>query len=88
MSIYEILPALDLTQSIHDKICIRMHRGVKFLNFQNTFNRACDEIRLELQSRKCLRKLISTRLTLMMLTLTTKDTYWWYYITWSFVSGY
>jgi hypothetical protein len=24
MSIYEILPALDLTQSVHDKICIRM----------------------------------------------------------------
>ena len=30
MSIYEILPALDLTQSIHAKISIRMHRGVKF----------------------------------------------------------
>ena len=30
MSIYEILPALDLTQSIHAKISIGMHRGVKF----------------------------------------------------------
>ena len=30
MSIYEILPALDLTQSVHDKICIRMHRGSNF----------------------------------------------------------
>jgi hypothetical protein len=31
MSIYEILPALDLTQSIHYEICIGMHKGVKFL---------------------------------------------------------
>ena len=30
MSIYEILPALDLTQSVHAKISIGMHRGVKF----------------------------------------------------------
>jgi hypothetical protein len=30
MSIYEILPALDLTQSVHTKISIGMHRGVKF----------------------------------------------------------
>jgi hypothetical protein len=30
MSIYEILPALDLTQSVHAKISIVMHRGVKF----------------------------------------------------------
>jgi hypothetical protein len=30
MSIYEILPALDLTQSVHDKICIRMHRRSNF----------------------------------------------------------
>jgi hypothetical protein len=30
MSIYEILPALDLTQSVHAKIFIGMHRGVKF----------------------------------------------------------
>jgi hypothetical protein len=29
MSIYEILPALDLTQSVHAKISIGMHRGVK-----------------------------------------------------------
>ena len=28
--IYEILPALDLTQSVHAKISIGMHRGVKF----------------------------------------------------------
>ena len=30
MSIYEILPAPDLTQSVHAKISIGMHRGVKF----------------------------------------------------------
>ena len=27
MPIFEFLPALDLTQSVHDKICIGMHRG-------------------------------------------------------------
>jgi hypothetical protein len=30
MSIYEILPALDLTQSIYAKISIGMHLGFKF----------------------------------------------------------
>ena len=30
MSIYEILPVLDLTQSVHAKISIGMHRVVKF----------------------------------------------------------
>ena len=30
MSIYDILPALDLTQSVHAKISIGMHRGLKF----------------------------------------------------------
>ena len=30
MSIYGILPALDLTQSVHAKISIGMHRVVKF----------------------------------------------------------
>ena len=40
-------PALGLTQSVHAKICIRMHQG-QILNFQNTFDRACDEIRLEI----------------------------------------
>jgi len=30
MSIYEILPALDLTQSVHAKISIGMHQEVKF----------------------------------------------------------
>jgi hypothetical protein len=30
MSMYELVPILDLTQSIHTKISIGMHRGVKF----------------------------------------------------------
>jgi len=30
MAIHENLHALDLTQSVHDKICIGMHQGVKF----------------------------------------------------------
>jgi hypothetical protein len=34
MSIYEILPALDLTQSVHAKISIGMHRGVKLKIFR------------------------------------------------------
>ena len=29
MSIYEMLPALDLTQYVHGEICIEMHRRVK-----------------------------------------------------------
>ena len=33
MSIYEILPALVLTQSVHAKISIDMHRGSNFINF-------------------------------------------------------
>ena len=34
MSIYEILPALDLTKSIHAKISIGMHWGGQiFINF-------------------------------------------------------
>jgi len=33
MSIYEILPALVLTQSAHAKISIDMHRGSNFINF-------------------------------------------------------
>jgi hypothetical protein len=36
MSIYEILPALDLTQSVHAKISIGMHREVKFKIFRTT----------------------------------------------------
>jgi len=30
MSIYEIIHALDLTQSVHDKIFIGMHQGSDF----------------------------------------------------------
>jgi len=44
---------LGVTQSVHAKICIGMHRG-SYFNFQNTFDSACDEIRLEIQSRNLL----------------------------------
>ena len=37
--------------SVYVKLCIGMHRGI-----QNTFVRTCDKIRLEIQSRKYLRK--------------------------------
>jgi hypothetical protein len=40
MSTYEILPALDLIQSVHAKISIRMHQGGQILNFQNTLDKA------------------------------------------------
>jgi len=30
MSIFEILLALNLTQAVHDKLCIGMHRGFRF----------------------------------------------------------
>jgi hypothetical protein len=43
MSINETLPALDLTQS-----------GGQILNYQNTFDRVCDEIRMKID-RKFLR---------------------------------
>ena len=46
MSIYEILPVLDRTQSIHDKIMHRNAPGGQILNFQNTSDWACDKIRL------------------------------------------
>jgi hypothetical protein len=47
MSIYEILPARDLTQSVHAKISIGMHRGGQIKNFQNTLDRAWNEIRMK-----------------------------------------
>ena len=37
--------------SVYVKLCIGMHQGI-----QNTFVRTCDKIRLEIQSRKYLRK--------------------------------
>jgi hypothetical protein len=36
-------------------------RGI--LNFQNTFDRPCDEIRMEIQTENVFRSLISMRLT-------------------------
>jgi hypothetical protein len=63
MSIYEIIPALDLTQSVHD-IYKCMHRGMggQILNLQNISDRDCDEIRLEIQTENFFRSLISRRL--------------------------
>jgi hypothetical protein len=49
------------TQSVHAKICIGMHRG-HILNFKNTFDRACDETRMEKQTENFFASLISTRL--------------------------
>ena len=63
MSLYEILPALDLTQSVHAKICIEMHQGSN-LKFPEYFDRACDEIRMELQTENFFGSLMSTRLML------------------------
>ena len=53
MSINETLPALDLTQS-----------GGQILNYQNTFDRVCDEIRMKIQTENFfgILHLISTRL--------------------------
>ena len=63
MSIYEILPALGLTQSVHEPSseCT----GAQILNFQNTFDRPCDEIRIEIQTENFFRNLISPRLMYM-----------------------
>ena len=47
MSIYEILPALDLTL---DRPCQNIHRnapGGQIKNFQNTLDRAWNEIRMK-----------------------------------------
>ena len=55
MSIYEIIPALDLTQSVHDIYkCMHWGMGGQILNLQNISDRDCDEIRLEIQSRNIL----------------------------------
>ena len=61
MPIYEILPALDLTQSVHDEICNGMHKGVKFL-ISRIPEGLCDEIRMEIQTENFFRSLISMRL--------------------------
>jgi len=54
-SLYQSWPARGPTQSVHAKLCIGRQR-CQILNFQNTFDSPCDEIRLEIQSRKYLRK--------------------------------
>ena len=49
------LQNMSIYQSLHAKICTGMHRGqIKIL--QNAFDRACNEIKLEIQSRRCHRK--------------------------------
>ena len=73
MSIYEILPALDPTQSVHDEIqnvCIERHPEGQILNFQNTL--ACDEIRMEIQRENFFGSLISMRLVVFVSHHTTK----------------
>jgi hypothetical protein len=50
---------LTFTWSDTIRPCQNMHRnapGVQILDFKNTFDSVCDEIRLEIQSRKFLRK--------------------------------
>ena len=54
------LPALDLTQSV--QTTSGMNRGGSNLNFQNTFDRSCNEIRMEIQTVNIFGNLISTRL--------------------------
>jgi hypothetical protein len=70
MFIYEILPVLDLIQSVHAKISIGMHRGGQILNFQNTLDRAWNKIRMEIQTENFFGILISTRLR-------GEQFYWW-----------
>jgi hypothetical protein len=42
---------------------LRTAQKVQILNFQNTFDRACDEIRMEIQTTNFFGSLISTRLS-------------------------
>ena len=49
------LQNMSIYQSLHAKICMGMHQG-QIKIFQNAFDRVCNEIRLEIQSRKCLKK--------------------------------
>jgi hypothetical protein len=60
VSIYHSLSALGVTQSVHAKICIGMHPDLgQILNFQNTFDRVCDKIRMETQIENFFGSLIS-----------------------------
>jgi hypothetical protein len=61
MSIYEILPALDLKQSVNDKIFKDCTEGSNF-KFPE-YLRYCDEIRMEIQTTNFFGSLISTRLS-------------------------
>jgi hypothetical protein len=46
---------MSIYQSLHAKICIGMYRG-QIRIFQNAFDIVCSEIRLEIKSRRCLKK--------------------------------
>jgi hypothetical protein len=63
MTIYEILPALGLTQSVHEPSseCT----GAQILNFQNTFDRPCDEIRIEIQTENLQKRRTNTKMVIM-----------------------
>ena len=54
-----IFPVIDIKKQT---ICIGMHWGGQIFNFQNIFDRACDEIRMERQTENFFRSLISMRL--------------------------
>jgi L-ascorbate metabolism protein UlaG (beta-lactamase superfamily) len=68
MSLYEILPALDLTQSVHAKISIGMHWG-QILNFQNTFDGPWNEIRMKIQAENFVRNPNLNEITSIQVTL-------------------
>ena len=67
-NVYHSLSALGMTQSVHAKIGIGMHQGMggggggQILNFQNTFDRACVKIRMEIQTENFFGSLISMSL--------------------------
>jgi hypothetical protein len=46
-------------------IYVKGTTGAQILNFQNTFDRPCDEIRIEIQTENFFRNLISPRLMYM-----------------------
>jgi hypothetical protein len=62
VSIYHRLSALGVTQFASIPIYASECTGGQILNFQNTFNRACDEIKMEIQTEHFFGNLISMRL--------------------------
>jgi hypothetical protein len=49
VSIYHSLSALGVTQSVYAKIASECTRG-QILNFQNTFDRVCDKIKIQTEN--------------------------------------